>query len=259
MYKPRGSRFLRWSLGSVAVFFSACTTGPSFMPDSFLRDMASTQFQQMQNEMPVSNNPDYIEQVRRVGQRVAAVVESEMPDTAWEFVVFEDAGINAFAMPGGKIGVNTGLLELVDSDDELAAVMGHEVAHVLLEHANQRISTSLLLQLGQVAAAYGTESMEMSEENRALLLGAMGAGAQIGVMLPFSRGHESQADKEGLMISARAGYDPRAAITFWEKMSAAGGEQPAEFLSTHPSHGRRISDIEKSLPEALEVYRQSQP
>lgn len=224
------------------------------MPDSFLREMASSQFQEMQQQMPVSANPAYTARVQEIGRRVAAVVEADLPDADWEFVVFEDPSINAFAMPGGKIGVNTGLIDLVESDDELAAVMGHEVAHVLLEHANQRISASLLLQLGQVAAAYGSQAVEMSDEQRALMLGAMGAGAQVGVLLPFSRGHESQADREGLLIAAHAGYDPRAALTFWEKMSGAGGDQPPEFLSTHPSHGRRISDLDRYMPEAMAIY-----
>lgn len=227
------------------------------MPDSMLREMAASQFQQMKQEMQVSTHSEYNAQVQRVGRNIAAQVEARMPNTEWEFVVFEDSSINAFAMPGGKIGVNTGLLQLVDSDDELAVVMGHEVAHVLLEHANQRISTGMLLQVGQIVAAYGTSASEMSDENRALILGALGVGAQVGVMLPFSRAHESEADREGLILSARAGYDPRAAITFWEKMAAAGGGGTPAFLSTHPSHPRRIADLEKMMPEAMEIYRSS--
>jgi predicted Zn-dependent protease len=214
--------------------------------------MAASQFQEMKSQAAVSNNSRLIEQTQRVGERVAAVVADQLPEAEWEFVVFEDPSINAFAMPGGKIGVNTGLLYLVESDDELAAVMGHEVAHVLLEHANQRMSTGVLVSAGQVAAAYGTKEME--EENRQAILAAVGLGAQVGIMLPFSRSHESQADREGLLISAKAGYDPRAAITFWQKMSAQGGESPPEYLSTHPSHDRRIRDLQSHMPEAVAVW-----
>lgn len=244
--------FPRWSIWPLAFLITSCATGPTLLPESYLREMASAQFQQMKQEAVVSTNPEYNALVQRVGKRIAAAAGEEIGGQQWEFVVFEDPAANAFAMPGGKIGVNTGLLELISSDDELAAVMGHEVAHVLLEHANQRMSAGLLLSLGQTAAAYGTQNMD--EEERALLLGAIGVGGQFGIMLPFSRAHESQADKRGLMIAARAGFDPRAAISFWEKMASQGSGQPPEFLSTHPSHGRRIEDLREAMPEALAVY-----
>lgn len=243
-----------WSILLFLGFFVSCATGPKFIPDSYLRSMAASQFQQMKSQGNVSDNPRLNEQTRRVGERIVAVIADQLPEADWEFVVFDDPAINAFAMPGGKIGVNTGLLYLVDSDDELAAVMGHEVAHVLLEHANQRMSAGVLVSAGQVAAAYGTRNME--GDDRQLILAAVGLGSQVGIMLPFSRAHESQADGNGLMIAAKAGYDPRAALTFWQKMAAENSEgQPSEYLSTHPSHDRRIRDLEEEMPHAVEVWK----
>lgn len=248
--------FLRSILFAVAaLLISSCTTGPKFIPDAYLDSMAASQFSSMKKEVPISSNPAYNQQVTRVGTRVAEVVSSELPNAQWEFVVFEDEALNAFAMPGGKIGVYTGLLELCESDDELAAVMGHEVAHVLLEHANQRMSMALIITAGQVGAAYA--SREMEEDKQKALLAAIGLGAQLGVTLPFSRGHESQADERGIMIAARAGYNPQAAISFWEKMAGRSQGAPPEFLSTHPAHGTRIRRLKEAMPEAMEIYRGS--
>lgn len=247
-------RFPLRFFGPLVLLLVSCTTGPAFLPESYLREIASSQFQQMKQESQVSGNPEHNDRVQRVGRRIAEAAGVDIAAGGWEFVVFEDPAANAFAMPGGKIGVNTGLLALVSSDDELAAVMGHEVAHVMLEHANQRMSGALMVTLGQTAAAYGTREMDAGD--RQLLLGALGVGAQYGYLLPFSRAHESQADEEGLLIAARAGYDPRAAISFWEKMASQGGDQPPEYLSTHPSHGRRIEDLQSAMPDALAVYRE---
>jgi predicted Zn-dependent protease len=175
-----------------------------------------------------------------------------MPDAEWEFILFEDESANAFAMPGGKIAVFTGLLRHVESDDELAAVIGHEIAHVLLRHANQRMSAELIRGIGAVVAVVATDDMDSND--RAAVLAAYGIGSQVGVMLPYSRSHESQSDHMGLMIAARAGFDPRAAITFWEKMGAANPAKMPEFLSTHPSSQTRIEELEEAMPEALRIY-----
>lgn len=237
--------------------FVACTTGPAWIPDAYLNEMAAAQFTQMKSEMAVSNNPADNAQVTRVGKRIAAVVSDRLPDAQWEFVVFVDDSVNAFAMPGGKIGVNTGLLRLVSSDDELAAVMGHEVCHVLYEHSNQRMTAALGQQLGAVLLQMGSEHYQLSEEESAMAMSAYGIATEVGGMLPFSRNHETQADEEGLLVAAKAGYDPRAAVTFWEKMKAQGGEQPPEWLSTHPSHGNRIQRLEALMPRAVEIYQQN--
>ena len=233
-----------------AVLFSGCASGPQLLPESYLENMAAGQFAQMQQEMPVSRNPDHNAQVQRVGGRLAAVVADEMPGIEWEFVVFDDPSINAFAMPGGKVGVFSGLIELADSDDELAVVIGHELAHVQQRHANQRLSAELIRMGLGVAVAYGASRSDRIDPN--LAMAAFGLGTQVGVMLPFSRHHEYEADYIGLLIMARAGYDPNAAVTFWEKMEAAsdGGRVP-EYLSTHPAPGNRIARLKAAIPEAL--------
>ena len=177
---------------------------------------------------------------------------------SWEFNVVDSKQVNAFCMPGGKIVVYTGLLNLVGngphSDDELAAVMGHELSHALAKHANERISNQLLLQAGGqiLGAAVNTRSQLLG----GLINQAYGLGAQVGVMLPFGRKQEYEADKMGLVLMAMAGYDPRYAVNFWQKMSASkGGAQQNELLSTHPSDANRIKEIQAYLPNALKYYQ----
>lgn len=236
---------------------TACTTGPKLIPDAYLNEMAVAQFAQMKSQMPVSTDRRQNARVQRVGERIAAVVSDRLPNAQWEFVVFVDDAVNAFAMPGGKIGVNTGLLNLVESDDELAAVMGHEVCHVLFEHGNQRMSAELIRQGIATAGVIAAEHYEVEEQDKQMIFAAYGVVSQVGVILPFGRNHEYQADEEGLIVAARAGYDPRAAVSFWEKMSAQGGGQGPEYLSTHPSHGNRIARLQARMPEALAIYEQS--
>jgi predicted Zn-dependent protease len=236
-------------------FLFGCATGPTFFSESYLARMASTQFEDIKNQIPVSNDPRGTAQVNRVSSRIATALGNEMPEADWEYVLFAEDSANAFAMPGGKVGVFSGLLDIVGTDDELAAVIGHEIAHVLLQHANQRMSAELLRSLGGLVAAASTTDMD--EDDRALLLAAYGLGTQVGLMLPYSRAHERQADRLGLVIAARAGYDPRAAIAFWNKMASRSGGGPPEFLSTHPSYGTRIDTLREAMPEALGLYREA--
>lgn len=214
--------------------------------------MASRQFSELKKELPISSDPQGTALVNRVSQRIADAIGAEMPDAEWEFVLFEDDSANAFAMPGGKIAVFTGLLKYVDSDDELATVVGHEIAHVQLRHANQRMSAEVIRAAVGVAAVVGTKDMEENDRNR--ILAAYGIGTQVGIMLPYSRGHESEADRIGLIIAARAGYDPRAAIGFWNKMGQANPRSLPEFLSTHPSSDTRIRELQEAMPEAIRIY-----
>ncbi len=229
-----------------------CATGPAFLSDDMLANMASTEFSKLKEQMPISQDSMGTAQVQRVSERIANTLSSEMPDAEWEFVLFEDESANAFAMPGGKIAVFTGLLQHVETDDELAAVIGHEIAHVQLRHANQRMSAEIIRGAGAILAVLGTQNMEKDTQNA--VLAAYGIGTQVGVMLPYSRSHESQADRIGLLISARSGYDPRAAISFWHKMSQANKKSVPEFLSTHPSSDTRIRELEEFMPEALSIY-----
>lgn len=245
----------------VAFLVTGCRTVPQtgrsalhLMPADQLASMASAQFGQLKQDTPISRNPQYNAMVNRVGERIAYVAAPDMPNAQWEFVVFEDDDqINAFAMPGGKVAVYTGLFKLVQSDADLAVVMGHEVAHVAAGHGNERVSQQMLAAGGALALQLGTRDRDSSE--RQLIMAAYGAGATLGVMLPYSRFHESEADEIGLIYAAKAGYDPRAAIAFWERMEAQKSGAPPEFLSTHPAGATRIRRLNTLMPEALAVYQ----
>ena len=204
-------------------------------------------YQQIKQEEKVSRNPELNRRVQEVGRRIAAV--SGHPDWDWQFTVFDNDEPNAFALPGGKVGVYTGLFKVAKNDDQLATVLAHEVGHAIARHGAERMSQGLLAQLGGVAVGVATGSEAYVQAYTQL--------ATLGVILPYSRTQESEADEIGLMLMARAGYDPRQAIDLWENFQALGGDRPPEFLSTHPSEGTRIERLEKLMPKALEIYRNS--
>lgn len=248
-------------LVGVLLWGAGCHTVPQtgrsalhLVPSDQLASMASTQFSQLKQETPISRDPTYNAMVRRVGERIAYVAAPDMPNAQWEFVVFDDPEqINAFAMPGGKVAVYTGIFKVAQTDDDLAIVMGHEVAHVAAGHGNERVSQQLLAAGGALALQFGTQDMD--SEDRTMLMAAYGAGATLGVMLPYSRYHESEADEIGLIYAAKAGYDPRAAIGFWERMDAQSSGSTPEFLSTHPSGSTRIRKLNELMPKAYEIYK----
>ena len=200
--------------------------------------------------------------VMRVGQRIAAATEQylrengmadEVKNFSWEFNLVKDPQVNAFCMPGGKIVVYEGLLPLVASEDELAVVVGHEVAHAVAKHSNERMSQQLMAQYG--AALLGVAVSDKSAAVQKAASAVYGIGAQYGVMLPFSRKHESEADYMGLVFMTMAGYNPDVAVNFWKKMSAGSGGSTPEFMSTHPSDATRIADIQKALPTIKAKYQ----
>lgn len=225
-----------------------------------------TQYNAYMKKAPRSASGSSSAMVTRVGKRIALATEeylrnnglsSEISNFAWEFNLVKDNQVNAFCMPGGKIVVYEGLLRLVNSDDELAVVIGHEVAHAVAKHSNERISQQMLAQ-------YGAQILNLSLDSKGPLIQSLagqvyGLGAQYGVMLPFSRKHELEADHMGLILMTIAGYKPEAAIDFWQKMAANSGEKPAELLSTHPSDERRINDIRKQLPQVKAKYQKTVP
>lgn len=220
-------------------------------------EMGATAYKQIKNDEKISKNPVYNSAVNRVGNRIARV--SHDPDLNWEFTVFEgDDTINAFALPGGKVGVYTGIIKVAETDAGLATVIAHEIAHATARHGGERVSAGILAQLGAIgiSAALGSDN----PETRNAILQAYGIGVNVGGILPFTRSQESEADQIGLMYMARAGYDPREAVKFWQRMdkAAEGKATPPEFLSTHPGHNTRIGNLQKWMPEALEVYRNSQ-
>jgi len=223
--------------------------------------MSADSYQKVLAESALSDNPQQVETVRRVGVRLAEATEKYLTahgySTAeyhWEFnVIKDDETVNAWCMPGGKVAVYTGILPITQDDNGLAVVMGHEIAHAVANHGNERMSEQLLLQMGGVALSVALN--EQPERTRDLFLLSYGAGTQVGLALPHSRSQESESDRIGLTIMAMAGYDPRAAIPFWQRMNAAGGGRPPEFLSTHPAPQSRIDNIRTYLPEAMAHYR----
>jgi predicted Zn-dependent protease len=233
--------------------------------DSELQAMGATQYQQfLSTNKVVSNSTDHdVEMVRRVGMRITKAVtdyyaqkglSKELEGYNWEYNLVDSKEINAWCMPGGKIVVYTGLLPVTQNEAALAVVMGHEVTHAIFNHGNERISQGLAEQLGGVALSVALANKPTATQN--LFLGAYGAGAEMGVLLPFSRKHEYEADHWGLNWAAMAGYNPQEAIPLWQRMEKAGnGQRPPEFLSTHPSEGNRIEQLQKFMPEALQYYK----
>lgn len=220
-----------------------------------------TQYRDYMKTASPSASVAWSEQVTRVGRKIANATESylranglanEIKDFSWEFNLVKDAQVNAFCMPGGKIVVYEGLMNLVDSDDELAVVLGHEVAHAVAKHSNERMSQQILAQYG--AQILNRSLSEKGTAVQALAGAVYGVGAQVGIMLPFSRKHESEADYMGLILMKMAGYNPDVAVGFWQKMSAGTAGTVPALLSTHPSDAQRISDIQKALPEIKAKY-----
>jgi predicted Zn-dependent protease len=235
------------------------------VPESEIQSMASQQYQQFLSTnkvISVSGNRD-AEMVRRVGERITRAVESYYAEKGlsdalkgykWEYNLVEDKAVNAWCMPGGKIVVYTGLLPITQNEAALAIVMGHEVSHAIFQHGNERMSQGLAQQLGGAALSVALANKPAETQN--LFLSAYGLGSQVGVLLPFSRQHELEADHYGLIWAAMAGYNPREAIPLWQRMEqAANGQTPPEFLSTHPSEGHRIEQLEKYMDEALKYYK----
>lgn len=257
-------RAFRVSLaGLVSVAFVACQTVPitgrsqlQLLSEPQEARMGVQAYQEIVKKSRPSNDPVVNDQVARVGRRIAAA--TGRPDLPWEFRVIDDPKqINAFALPGGKVAVYTGLLRVTRDDVGLATVLGHEIAHVIARHGGERVSQGLLVQVGLNATM---AALSRGDPQTVRMVGSLlGAGAAVGLLMPWSREQESEADRLGLIYMARAGYDPRAARDLWIRMAEASGGrgQPPEFLSTHPSHGTRIRQIEQWLPEALRYYQAS--
>ena len=254
------------SLLLIFAITSACSTVPgtgrsqlTLIPSGQMLSMSYSQYSETIKSSKLSKDKKTTEMVRNVGVRIARAVEDLIKEEGvemkfdWEFNVIEDdKQANAWCMPGGKIAVYTGILKYTKDEAGLAVVMGHEVAHAVADHGNERMTAGIGLAALSLGLTLGTSDLDPATRN--IFLGAFGAGASVGVMLPFSRSHETEADKLGLLLMARAGYDPNAAIPFWKRMAQSGGEKPPEFLSTHPSNETRIRNIEEFLPEALMYY-----
>jgi metalloendopeptidase OMA1, mitochondrial len=195
--------------------------------------------------------------VVRVASRIEPATGAAAENFNWQVSVVDSDQANAFCLPGGKIVVYTGILQYTQNEAALAAVIGHEVAHAVARHGSQRLLRTSLAQTFMMGAAASISMSDMDYNQRRAAMAALGAGATYGVILPFSRQHETEADRMGLLYMARAGYDPREAVPFWRRMSESGGSQPPEFASTHPSHESRIRDLESFMPQALAEYEKA--
>lgn len=235
----------------------ACATTPTgrrqllLVPDSQMDALGQEAFAQIKQQENLSNDPAINRYVRCVSDALTSRVEGEVE---WQVEVFaNDEMVNAFALPGGRIGVYTGLLRAATTSDQLAAVVGHEIAHVLARHSGERVSQEIALGMGLEAlgAAMG------NPQTRAAVMAALGVGAQVGVLLPYSRKHEAEADEIGQLLMADAGFDPAESVTLWENMARASGASPPEFLSTHPTSESRIKHLQDHLDEARGIYREA--
>jgi len=228
-------------------------------PESEMANMGRTAFTDLQSKTPRSTNTAQTAYVRCVANAVTRVVSPErlaaVAVTDWEVELFEDKTANAFALPGGKIGVHTGLLEVATTPGQLAAVLGHEVGHVLDRHSNARVSRSAIAETGM---SVGSILLGANTPAKQSLMGALGVGVQYGYLMPYGRDQESDADQIGLDLMARAGFDPNEAVRLWENMGRAGGPAPPEFMSTHPSSATRISRLQALVPQMMPLYQQAQ-
>ena len=257
----------------VGIFSFACAQVPitdrqslALLPESQLATMSLQEYDKVLKNSKLSSNRQQVEMVRRVGFRIAKAAEaflkeagmqSEIKNLNWEFnLIVDDKLANAWVMPGGKAAVYTGILKYTQNETGLAVVLGHEVAHAIARHGNERMSQGLLAQMGGVALSVALSENSAATQN--LFMQAYGAGATVGLLLPYSRLHESEADRIGLTLMARAGYDPREAVPFWQRMNEQGGRRPPEFLSTHPAPATRIASIKRYIPEALVYYKKNQ-
>ncbi|MBQ7552886.1 MAG: M48 family metallopeptidase [Bacteroidaceae bacterium] len=256
------------SIMAAALLLTSCGSVPitgrkqlNLVSDSEVLASSLSQYNSYMQGAKRSGNTTQSAMVTRVGKKIAAATEAylnangladEVKNFSWEFNLVQDDQLNAFCMPGGKIVVYEGLMKIISSDDELAVVLGHEVAHAVAKHSNERMSQQMLAQ-------YGAQVLSGALSNKSAAVKTIagqvyGIGAQYGMMLPFSRKHESEADYMGLILMTMAGYTPDVAVGFWQKMSAGGSSSTPEFMSTHPSDKTRISDIQKNLPDIKEKY-----
>ncbi len=247
-------------IAAVLLAFSSCARVPyterqqiMIVSESQEERIGDTLFRQIKAEADLSEDARYNSVVNEVGGRIASAAGK--PEFEWEFVVIENPQVNAFALPGGKVALNTGILPVCRDEAGVAAVMGHEVAHVIARHGAERMSQEQALRIG--GAALSAALLGTSPAAREGLLQAYGLGAKVGVLLPYSRKHELEADRIGLILMAKAGYDPEVAVDFWQRMLEKGDGAPPEFLSTHPSDQKRIDELKTFLPEATEYYREA--
>ncbi|HZR84124.1 MAG TPA: M48 family metallopeptidase [Candidatus Binatia bacterium] len=246
-------------MAAAAALAAACATAPYTQRHQLIllspkeeQKLGATAFQDVLQKSDVTHDPALVVPVTEVGRRIAAV--ANQPDYRWQFAVIDDDVPNAFALPGGYVAVYTGIFPIARTTAGLAVVMGHEIAHAIARHGAERASQAMVAQTGSAVLGAAVGSGTASQA----VMAAYGLGAQYGLLLPWSRTQESEADHIGLILMAKAGYDPREAIDFWERMRQASDREAIEFLSTHPGHGTREQQIRDWLPDALQYYQRAQ-
>ena len=256
-------------LAIIAGTIYACTTVRvtgrkqfNMVPNSQIFPASFAQYRQFLQEHPVSKNTAQQERIRRIGRRLVKATEmyykskgweKDLQGYQWEFNLVADSVMNAFCMPGGKVVYFEGLLKVTTTDGEIAAVMGHEIAHALANHGAERMSQMYAQNIGAILTLLATANAPKEEQQKWLAI--YGYGSTLGVILPYSRKHEAEADKIGQILMAIAGYDPYSAARVWEKMGKMAGPEPPEFLSTHPSHERRLNNLREWAPEAIRIAK----
>jgi predicted Zn-dependent protease len=265
----RGLTFKTIVMCCFLLLLSSCTqvaiTGRkqlNLVPDSLINSMALQSYNEFLAQSKLSTDPDQTRLVKDVGTRIQKAVEKYCADNNltsliqgyhWQFSLVEDPNVNAWCMPGGKVVVYTGLLPVTQTEAGLAVVMGHEIAHAIAKHGSERMSQGLIVELGGVALSEAVANSPQQTQN--LFMQSYGVGTQLAVLLPYSRLHESEADRMGLIFMAMAGYNPNEAVAFWQRMAAAKqGQAPPELLSTHPADETRIRNIKSLIPEAMQYY-----
>jgi predicted Zn-dependent protease len=260
-----------WSVIFILLITIACSKVPltgrrqlSLIPESEMISLSLTQYGQFLKENKVSTDQAKTAMVRRVGEKIAKAVESYMAQAGlsenlkgyqWEFNLVESPEVNAWCMPGGKVVVYSGLLPVAQNEEGLATVMGHEIAHAVARHGSERMSQQLIAQLGSTSLSAALADKPQATQQ--IAAAAFGLGTQVGVLLPFSRKQESEADHLGLIFMAMAGFNPQSSLAFWQRMGQQTKTSMPEFLSTHPVNSTRIRDLQKELPEAMKYYKRS--
>jgi predicted Zn-dependent protease len=254
----------------LVLIFAGCAVAPItgrkqfvVIPVDQMISLSSDSYAQVLKEIKVSNNQQYINAVRNVGTRLTAAVKKYMQQNnmqsaiegfQWQYTVLQSKEVNAWCMPGGQIAFYEGIMPICADENGIAVVMGHEIAHAVAQHGNERMSQQLALQMGGLALSEALSTKK--ESTQQLAMAAFGAGSALGVILPYSRTHEYEADELGLYFMAMAGFDPRTAPAFWERMvSQGGGSRPPEFLSTHPDPANRINAMKRKMNKALQYYQ----
>ena len=247
-----------FSVCFILLALSACSTSStgrnqiSLYSDTELNQMGVTSFDQMKKEIPISKDKATNDFVLCVADAITANVPKSAHQGEWEVVVFDSAQVNAFALPGGKIGVYTGILNVTENQDQLAAIIGHEVGHVIEHHSNERLSANKVSNVGLAVAAIALGASDI--DNKGLWVAGLGIGVQYGLIMPYSRSHESEADIVGQDLMARSGFAPEASVHLWQNMSKLSKDAPPEFMSTHPSNETRIKQLNKHLIVSQPYY-----